>query len=117
VIVIAIQPTNRGPPEGFSIFGILAGRAPLNDWVTPGPQSIRFAADDIFTATPWRTYTQDACYGVGLIETEAFVWPQNTIRYNIFGPNSNSFAHWVGANAFDPPAPPRTVGWNVNINF
>jgi RHS repeat-associated protein len=106
-----------GPPEGFSILGILTGRAPLNDWITPGPISSRFEADDISRATPWRAYAQNACYGVEQIEDNAYAWPQNTIRYNILGPNSNSFAHWVGLSAFNPPAPPRTVGWNVNIHF
>src|ERR1700722_3949886 len=105
-----------GPPTD-NRFKILSGRTFLNDWVSAGAQSTRFVADNATSATPWRSYYDDACFGAGLMWELATIWPNNVIPYNIFGPNSNSFAHWLGAATFNPAPPPRTVGWNVYIHF
>jgi hypothetical protein len=98
------------------------GEAPLDAWVTFGDQSSRFVADNIYTANLWRTYNDDdeddnTCYAVELIYSLAIWWPQDVVPYNIFGPNSNSFAHWLGAATFNPAPPPRAVGWYVYIPF
>jgi hypothetical protein len=48
------------------------------------------------------------------------LWPNNTIKYRpVTGPNSNTFAHWLGVRAaiYDFPAPPGAYGWNYPLIF
>ena len=55
------------------------------------------------------------CNQINFIETAEDDYSTHQVRYNPFGPNSNSLVHWLLSmgylgNYFS--APPKTTGWN-----
>lgn len=71
-------------------------------------------ADNVFAATWYDSgLSSDNCSGAEGMLDFTLSWPNNTYVYSpIFGPNSNSFAHYLGEiGGFDPPEPPGAWGW------
>ncbi len=102
-----------GPSQSF-------GRGTLNDWITSGTVG-HYADDNVRTADlSFASGTQphaQICSQVASMIKAANSYPNNTITYHgIDGPNSNSFAHWVGVHGgFDPPSPPHAINWNSTV--
>ena len=88
------------------------GRGYLNSWVNLG-DSGHYETDNSHDATAFDSGTSDAvCDAVDKMILAAEDWQNNTTPYSSTGPNSNTFAHDIGnAGGFNPPAPPRTIGW------
>ena len=88
------------------------GHGYLNSWVNLG-DSGHYETDNSDDATAFDSGTSDAvCDAVDKMILAAENWQNNTTPYSSTGPNSNTFAHDIGnAGGFNPPAPPRTIGW------
>ena len=88
------------------------GSGYLNDYLNP---DLYGGVDNVHATTWYDTgLTNSACLGAELIEFTAIVWPENTITYHFLpGPNSNTFAQYIGALGQEFPAsPPGAYGWN-----
>jgi RHS repeat-associated protein len=74
------------------------------------------AADTIYSGkVSWDSgLSSESCSGVNRILAYAKSWPNDSIPYGgLFGPNSNSVAGLLGQyGGFNPPPPPRSLGWN-----
>jgi RHS repeat-associated protein len=88
------------------------GHGYLNSWVNLG-DSGHYETDNSDDATAFDSGTSDVvCDAVDKMILAAENWQNNTTPYSSTGPNSNTFAHDIGnAGGFNPPAPPRTIGW------
>jgi hypothetical protein len=78
------------------------------------------AADTVYSGkVAWDSGESSSnCSGIAAMLTYATTWPKGSIPYGgIFGPNSNSVAGLLGQiGGFNPPAPPRSLGWNYWLN-
>jgi RHS repeat-associated protein len=107
--VISGGPTRNGPRRwGY-----------LNYWRNTGYYSKHWPLlDNVYTANPWvpDEGSVEVCYNVGVMQHLVDIYNNNVIRYNLTGPNSNSFAHWLGENSMlDGPEPPNAIGWDVPV--
>jgi hypothetical protein len=87
------------------------GKCRLNEWVTEYPNS---SADATSGAGTWWSIgpSSSVCPQVDALLNAAWGFPDNTITYHWYGPNSNTSAHFVGnAGGFYPPPPPVAIGW------
>jgi RHS repeat-associated protein len=76
--------------------------------------------DKVTNKTKWRAGpSTTTCGGVDAMITAAKSWPNDTIRYGTLGgPNSNTFAGWLGAQGgFKPNPPPRSMAWGTQITI
>jgi hypothetical protein len=102
-----------GPTVSCSLLTLNCGY--LDGWVSIGDAGTYpgYPADN-FSDSTW--YSSQAsvsvCSQVEKLLNYAYAWPQTSLNYNPFGPNSNTFA-WDLSDAgnFPATAPPRTVGW------
>lgn len=95
----------------------------LNAWVTSGIapfSSTGIPADTAAIGTWWSTGTEPsnaACAGASTIVNYGRYWTQNSTTYEIYGPNSNTFAGQAGEEAgffvapWNMTGPPTAVGW------
>ncbi len=93
----------------------------LIDWITLGDVSRRYPADNADLAGTWFNSgcSCSICGQVSALEAAAEDWPPvpSGIPYNpLVGPNSNTFARYVGEEGlFNPSRPPGAVGWGHSI--
>jgi len=92
----------------------------LRDWVTLGNVSSRYPADNTLAGTWFNSgVSSRVCDQVTALLYAAKSWPPKpgAIPYNPFGgPNSNSFARYIGEQGlFNPTAPPGSVRWGHSI--
>ncbi len=83
----------------------------LHEWATPYPNS---SADALSGAGTWWSIgpSSSVCPQVDALVDAADSFPNDTIVYHWYGPNSNTAAHYVGnAGGFHPPPPPVSIGW------
>jgi RHS repeat-associated protein len=83
----------------------------LDEWATPYPNS---STDATSGAGTWWSIgpSSSICPQVEDLLNAAFGFPNDTITYHWYGPNSNTSAHYVGnAGGFHPPPPPVALGW------
>lgn len=83
----------------------------LDEWATPYPNS---SADATSGAGTWWSIgpSSSICPQVEDLLDAAWGFPNDTITYHWYGPNSNTSAHYVGnAGGFHPPPPPVAIGW------
>jgi RHS repeat-associated protein len=92
----------------------------LNDWVTEGSVG-HYAADNSGATTSFSTGPPSSatCTSVNNMLRAAWNWNRNinnTIPYDPTGPNSNSYARYIGqAGGYNPAEPPYATGWGTNI--
>jgi len=56
------------------------------------------------------------CAAVNNMISAAADWPDGTIPYGRTGPNSNTFANFIGkAGGFNVPQPPGGIGWGTPL--
>lgn len=95
------------------------GSGSLNVWVDKGSTGTHYPADNSGASSAFSTPCDDStavCDGVDKLLGAANTYPNNTIDYGWFGPNSNSVAHYLGqAGGFDPPQPPKTPYWSTPV--
>ena len=89
----------------------------LNGWVVDGDKN----GDDNSTAATSFNSGSSAfnCLSVDLMLAAAKGFPSEKIGYNPQdGPNSNSFARFIGrVGGFNPKRPPRALGWGAYIDL
>ena len=95
----------------------------LVDWVTLGNVSSRYSDDNASLAGTWfdSGLSSSVCGQVTALEVAAEDWNSSLSLRNPYwavpGPNSNSFARYVGLEGlFNPTAPPGSVGWSHTID-
>jgi RHS repeat-associated protein len=104
-----------GPAWPYPPFGYLV------DWITPGIVSSQYAADNAETSGTWfdSGVSCQVCSRVDQLESAAREWPPvpSGIWYRpVFGPNSNSFARYIGEQGdFHPTRPPGSQAWDTPI--
>jgi RHS repeat-associated protein len=79
---------------------------------------IHGGVDNVSATVSWDSgLSPENCKGVDAMIAAAQGWPNNTIPYNAAGgPNSDTATHSLGTSGgFNPPAPPRTTGWNTPL--
>jgi RHS repeat-associated protein len=77
-----------------------------------------FAGDDDSWPFSWSSLSStEVCSQVATLRSMADSWPNWTIFYQLFvGPNSNSFAHYIGSSAgFNATPPPGAIGWDYPL--
>jgi RHS repeat-associated protein len=94
--------TYSGEPSGNSWFSSF-----LNASEDVDPQS-----DPLW----WSSSGSNDCDAIDQMEGAFDQWPQNSIVYAPFGPNSNSFARYLGSTGGFYPLPPfASIGWSAPI--
>ena len=95
----------------------------LVDWVTLGNVSSRYPADNASLAGTWfdSGFSSKVCGQVAALEVTAEDWNSSLSSRNPYwavgGPNSNSFARYVGEEGlFNPTAPPGSEAWSHTID-
>lgn len=95
----------------------------LVDWMTQGDVSRRYADDNAALAGTWfdSGLSSAVCGQVSALEVTAEDWNSSLSQRNQYwavpGPNSNSFARYIGEQGlFNPTAPPGSVGWSHPIS-
>ena len=104
-----------GPALPAPIFGFLV------DWITSGYIG-HYPEDNAETSGTWfdSGCSAQVCNAVDRMINADENWPPTPfgipIWYNPLGPNSNSFARYIGQQGgFNPSEPPGAVGWGVRI--
>lgn len=89
----------------------------LNDFVTPGNVGSPMGTDNPNAGTWFDSGSSDAvCDAVNAMIGAAADWPDGTIPYSWSGPNSNTFANFIGqAGGFNVSQPPGGIGWNTPL--
>lgn len=104
-----------GPALPAPVFGYLV------DWITQGTVSRKYPADNAETSGTWfdSGVSCQVCDQVDWLIDAARDWPPTPfgIWYHpITGPNSNSFARYVGEQGgFHPSPPPGSQAWDSPI--
>jgi hypothetical protein len=94
------------------------GRGFLNDWIQ-GPPTGHYPADNISAPTSsGGDFEGKICDQVDNMLGAALKYQiqvNDTIKYHgVDGPNSNSFARWLGVEgSFYPPSPPDAQAWGT----
>jgi RHS repeat-associated protein len=89
----------------------------LDTWESIGDNRAHYPDDNSGQTTSFDSgISSGACQGVESMLMTDEAYANNSIIYVFSGPNSNSFAHFLGANGgFYPSAPPRSLGWSTPV--
>jgi RHS repeat-associated protein len=109
--IVSAGPTKTGAGGDYGALNVWGQNKPVND------STKNSGANKASDLTHWQTGpSPDDCDKVDKLLAAARAFPNNSIRYNPLGPNSNSAAALLGSVAgFSATAPPGGFGWTVPI--
>lgn len=117
---LCFRRTGDGPFSGYTISGEPEPNwynGTLNAMISQGSSN---QYDAVAESSLWDSWgpSSNYCGQVNCLLSAAGSWPNGMITYLLLGPNSNTFAHYLGDQGnfhSSKGPPPRTPGWNMPL--
>jgi hypothetical protein len=108
--------TVSGGPDKNGPLGSVLGLRYLTKFEATFPEPTHFVADYPGQPDSFDISGEGVCIEIDTLQYVYDSFPNHTVRYNIFGPNSNSFTYTLGLlSGFEATPPARAVGWGLDV--